>query len=94
MEGGVSRNLSVTEITTSSISLNWTEPLGNSSFYRVQWTNGSSTLNKSVFDKTTTISNLTAGESYDITVTAVAADDQTEGEIPSIEYNGQMDHLL
>uniref|UniRef100_A0A3B3H579 Fibronectin type-III domain-containing protein n=1 Tax=Oryzias latipes TaxID=8090 RepID=A0A3B3H579_ORYLA len=65
------RNLSVTEITTSSISLNWTEPVGNSSFYRVQWTNGSSTLNKSVFDKTTTISNLTAGENYDITVTAV-----------------------
>ncbi|XP_078805347.1 zinc finger protein ZIC 2a [Oryzias latipes] len=74
------RNLSVTEITTSSISLNWTEPLGNSSFYRVQWTNGSSTLNTSVFEKTTTISNLTAGVRYGINVTAVAADNQTEGE--------------
>uniref|UniRef100_A0A3B3HYG5 Fibronectin type-III domain-containing protein n=1 Tax=Oryzias latipes TaxID=8090 RepID=A0A3B3HYG5_ORYLA len=65
------RNLSVTEITTSSISLNWTEPLGNSSFYRVQWKNGSSTLNTSVFEKTTTISNLTAGVRYGINVTAV-----------------------
>uniref|UniRef100_A0A8C7WYR0 Fibronectin type-III domain-containing protein n=1 Tax=Oryzias sinensis TaxID=183150 RepID=A0A8C7WYR0_9TELE len=84
-------NLSVTEITTSSISLNWTEPLGNSSFYRVQWTNGSSTLNKSVFDKTTTISNLTAGGSYNIKVTAVAADDQTEGEsVSTVKYTSKL----
>ncbi|XP_023811935.1 receptor-type tyrosine-protein phosphatase eta-like [Oryzias latipes] len=85
------RNLSVTEITTSSISLNWTEPLGNSSFYRVQWKNGSSTLNINVFDKTTTISNLTAGDRYDIKVIAVAADDQTEGEsVSTVKYTSKL----
>ncbi|XP_037623767.1 receptor-type tyrosine-protein phosphatase eta isoform X4 [Sebastes umbrosus] len=77
---GVVRNLSVTEITTSSISLNWTEPEGNSSSYRVQWTDGNVPGSNNVNQTHTTITNLTAGVHYEITVTAVADDGLTEGQ--------------
>ncbi|XP_036068490.1 receptor-type tyrosine-protein phosphatase eta isoform X4 [Oryzias melastigma] len=73
------RDLTVTEITTSSISLSWTEPLGQSSYYEVEWSNGSYTRNVSLAKKSKTISNLTAGVQYNISVTAVAADNQTKG---------------
>ncbi|XP_036068492.1 receptor-type tyrosine-protein phosphatase eta [Oryzias melastigma] len=73
------RNLTVTEITTSSISLSWTEPLGQSSYYVVEWSNGSYTLNANVTDERLNITNLTAGVQYNIRVTAVAADNQTKG---------------
>uniref|UniRef100_A0AAV2KZP4 Fibronectin type-III domain-containing protein n=1 Tax=Knipowitschia caucasica TaxID=637954 RepID=A0AAV2KZP4_KNICA len=33
-------NLTVTDVTTSSLSLNWTKPQGRSSIYSVQWTDG------------------------------------------------------
>ncbi|RVE72230.1 hypothetical protein OJAV_G00059530 [Oryzias javanicus] len=74
------RNLTVTEVTTVSMTLSWMEPLGNSSFYEVQWSDGSSTLKDNVTDKNMIISNLTAGVQYGINVTAVAADKQTKGE--------------
>ncbi|XP_050929430.1 receptor-type tyrosine-protein phosphatase eta isoform X11 [Lates calcarifer] len=74
------RNLSVTNFTTSSVSLNWTEPEGNSSFYRVQWTDGKFSLTDNVSETSITISNLTAGVQYKVTVTAVAGDHQTVGQ--------------
>ncbi|KAM7414244.1 hypothetical protein PAMA_019185 [Pampus argenteus] len=72
---GVS-DLIVTEITTTSINLTWTKPTGNSSFYKVWWTDGITAI---VMETSKTITNLTPGKKYDISVTAVADDGQTEG---------------
>ena len=58
----------------------WTKPLGKSSFYRVQWTGGNVTGN----DTFVTITGLTAGVQYEITVTAVADDNSTEGQKATI----------
>ncbi|XP_043980901.1 receptor-type tyrosine-protein phosphatase eta isoform X2 [Gambusia affinis] len=73
-------SLTVTEVTTSSLFVNWTKPKGSSSFYRVQWKGGEINDQRNVSETSLTISNLTAGEQYTITVTAVAADKLTEGK--------------
>ncbi|KAI4825979.1 hypothetical protein KUCAC02_021638, partial [Chaenocephalus aceratus] len=80
----VVRNLSVTEITTSSISVMWNEPEGNSSSYRVQWSDGNVPKSDKVTETNITISNLTAGVQYDINVTAVAGDGSTEGQSTTV----------
>ncbi|XP_010780494.1 receptor-type tyrosine-protein phosphatase eta-like, partial [Notothenia coriiceps] len=80
----VVRNISVTEITTSSISVMWNEPEGNSSSYRVQWSDGNVTKSENVTETQITISNLTAGVQYDINVTAVAGDGSTEGQSTTV----------
>ncbi|XP_034071781.1 receptor-type tyrosine-protein phosphatase eta isoform X8 [Gymnodraco acuticeps] len=80
----VVRNLSVTEITTSSISVMWNEPEGNSSFYRVQWIDGNVNKSENVTETNITISKLTAGVHYDITITAVAGDGSTEGQSTTV----------
>nr|XP_033940757.1 receptor-type tyrosine-protein phosphatase eta isoform X3 [Pseudochaenichthys georgianus] len=80
----VVRNLSVTEITTSSISVMWNKPEGNSSSYRVQWSDGNVTKSEKVTETNITISNLTAGVQYDINVTAVAGDGSTEGQSTTV----------
>ncbi|XP_044047807.1 receptor-type tyrosine-protein phosphatase eta-like isoform X3 [Siniperca chuatsi] len=80
----VVRNLTVTGFTTSSVSLNWTEPEGKSSFYSVQWTDGEKMKTVNVSQTFKTIDNLTAGVKYNITVTAVADDDRTEGESTTV----------
>ena len=79
-EPDVVRNLTVSEITTSSVSLIWAEPEGNSSFYRVQWTGGEINLLANMSKTSTIITNLTAGVQYTITVTAVADDGHIEGQ--------------
>ncbi|XP_064859069.1 receptor-type tyrosine-protein phosphatase eta-like isoform X2 [Oncorhynchus nerka] len=76
----VIRNLTVTEITTSSVSLSWTEPLGNSSFYRVEWTGGSRHMNTTTNVTAFNVTELTAGVKYTFRVTAVAGDNMTEGK--------------
>eukprot|EP00063_Salmo_salar_P005253 XP_013980088.1 PREDICTED: receptor-type tyrosine-protein phosphatase eta-like isoform X1 [Salmo salar] len=73
------RNPTVSEITTSSMSLSWTEPEGNSSFYRVEWTDGSKTMNRTTHETAFNINELTAGVWYTFRVTAVAGDNMTEG---------------
>ncbi|XP_016085817.1 receptor-type tyrosine-protein phosphatase eta-like [Sinocyclocheilus grahami] len=73
-------NLTVSEITPSSVFLTWEEPVGNRSFFKIQWTgdktNGSSTTSNTSYH----ITDLTAGVSYTFIITAVAADQSTEGE--------------
>ncbi|XP_040894108.1 receptor-type tyrosine-protein phosphatase eta [Toxotes jaculatrix] len=78
------RNLSVIDVSTSSVALNWTAPEGNSSFYRVQWTSGSASGTNTVSETSVTISNLTAGVQYTITVTAVAYDGITDGQSSTV----------
>ncbi|XP_070827425.1 receptor-type tyrosine-protein phosphatase eta-like [Chaetodon trifascialis] len=78
------RNLNVTQITTSSVSLSWTEPEGNSSFYRVQWTDGLLKKTLNVNETHAHITNLTAGVRYEISVTAVAGDGLTEGQSTAV----------
>ena len=74
----------MTNVTTSSVSVNWTKPEGNSSFYRVQWTGGRVTETKNVSETSLTISDLTAGVQYEISVTAVADDKHTEGQSSTV----------
>uniref|UniRef100_UPI0037E8ED9F receptor-type tyrosine-protein phosphatase eta isoform X2 n=1 Tax=Semicossyphus pulcher TaxID=241346 RepID=UPI0037E8ED9F len=74
----VVRNLTVGQVTTSSISLMWAEPEGESSFYRVQWTNRGTNRNISVTETNINITELTAGVQYNFTVIAVAGDNTTE----------------
>ncbi|XP_026167719.1 receptor-type tyrosine-protein phosphatase eta isoform X3 [Mastacembelus armatus] len=84
MKPEVVRNLAVTEFTTSSVSLSWTEPEGNSSFYILHWTNGNVRDTANVTETFKNITNLTAGVQYNISVTAVADDGYTEGQKTSV----------
>ncbi|XP_022610174.1 receptor-type tyrosine-protein phosphatase eta isoform X3 [Seriola dumerili] len=78
------RNLTVTNVTTSSVSVNWSEPEGNSSFYTVEWTDGNFSATENVSETSMTISNLTAGVQYKINVTAVADDNHTKGQTTAV----------
>ncbi|XP_022610368.1 receptor-type tyrosine-protein phosphatase H-like [Seriola dumerili] len=78
------RNLTVTNVTTSSVSVNWSEPEGNSSFYTVEWTDGNFSATENVSETSMTISNLTAGDRYKIIVTAVADDNHTKGQTTAV----------
>ncbi|XP_045562202.1 receptor-type tyrosine-protein phosphatase eta isoform X3 [Salmo salar] len=80
----VIRNLTVSEITTSSVFLSWIEPLGNSSFYRVEWTGGSRDMNTTTNETAFNVTELTAGVKYTFRVTAVAGDEMTEGKNISV----------
>ncbi|XP_029607466.1 titin isoform X6 [Salmo trutta] len=80
----VIRNLTVSEITTSSVFLSWIEPLGNSSFYRVEWTGGSRDMNTTSNETAFNVTELTAGVKYTFRVTAVAGDEMTEGKNISV----------
>lgn len=81
-EPGQVMHLAVNEtvITTSSIFVMWTKPEGNSSSYKVRWTDGTTNRNASVNETNMNITGLTAGVQYDISVVAVADDGWTEGE--------------
>lgn len=72
--------LHVTDVTTSSASLNWTIPKGQVSSFKVQWTNGTNNGSEKTNETWYTITNLTSGVSYNVTVSAVAADGYTEGK--------------
>ncbi|XP_055365802.1 receptor-type tyrosine-protein phosphatase eta [Betta splendens] len=77
-------NLTVTEVTTSSMVLNWTKPVGNTSFYKVQWTNGTGMMTLNTTTTSVNISSLTPGVLYTISVTAVADDGVTQGQNASV----------
>ncbi|KAF4081215.1 hypothetical protein AMELA_G00158900, partial [Ameiurus melas] len=72
-------NLTVSIINTSSVSLTWNEPLGNRSYFTVNWTGGSVNNSSNTSNTSYTVTGLTAGVNYTFTVTAVAADGQTAG---------------
>lgn len=80
IEPEVVTSLSVVNITTSSMFVSWTKPVGNSFFYKVQWTN----FSVNVSDTFKIITNLTAGVQYEINVTAVAGDGSTKGQSATV----------
>ncbi|XP_053332124.1 receptor-type tyrosine-protein phosphatase eta-like isoform X2 [Clarias gariepinus] len=80
----VASDLSVTEITTSSLFLNWTEPIGKRSFFKVQWSVGSITLSLTTSNTFFNFTDLNPGVSYTFLISAVAADNITEGEAISL----------
>uniref|UniRef100_A0A9J8BSQ4 protein-tyrosine-phosphatase n=1 Tax=Cyprinus carpio carpio TaxID=630221 RepID=A0A9J8BSQ4_CYPCA len=73
-------NLTVSEITTSSVFLTWKEPLGNRSFFKIQWTSYKTNGSSTTYNTSYNITGLTAGVNYTFIITAVAADRSTEGE--------------
>ena len=77
------RNFTVFNITTSSVVLNWAEPVGYWSFYRVEWNNGSTSMNETTTQTDFTVENLIPGVNYTFTVTTVARDNKTKGN-PSV----------
>ncbi|XP_039881142.1 receptor-type tyrosine-protein phosphatase eta [Simochromis diagramma] len=83
-ESEVVMRLSAVNVTTSSIFVSWTKPVGNSSFYKVQWTDGGTNFSVNVNVTSYTITNLTAGVQYEINVTAVADDNYTEGQSATV----------
>ncbi|XP_042150857.1 receptor-type tyrosine-protein phosphatase eta isoform X1 [Oncorhynchus tshawytscha] len=80
----VIRNLTVTEITTSSVSLSWTEPFGNRSFFRVEWTDGNTSGSQNTPETSYNVTALTPGVQYLFTVTAVAGDNTTVGQSKTV----------
>ncbi|XP_036390561.1 receptor-type tyrosine-protein phosphatase eta [Megalops cyprinoides] len=75
----VIRNLSVTKVTTTSVFLDWTEPQGERSYFRVEWESSSMNNTTSTKERSINIAGLTAGTQYTFRVTAVAADNETQG---------------
>lgn len=72
------KNLSITSVTTSSISLSWHKPEGNVESYRVRW---NEMLDEMLINMTsTTITDLTPGSKYNISVAAVVKNFTTEGQ--------------
>ncbi|XP_053498368.1 receptor-type tyrosine-protein phosphatase eta-like isoform X1 [Ictalurus furcatus] len=79
IEPDIVKSLTSSEVTTTSVFLDWNKPLGVSSFFIVRWTN-SSTTPVTAFN----ITDLTPGTNYTFTVSAVAADNKTEGSLVSL----------
>lgn len=70
----------MTDVTTSSVSLNWTESTGQQCSFKVQWTNGTNNWNQATNKTSFTITSLTSGVGYNVTVSAVAADGSIEAK--------------
>lgn len=70
-EPEVIRDLSVTNFTTTSVSLKWAAPEGHISFYIVNWTSGAAINTEKTYMSNFTISDLTPGVKYNFTVSAV-----------------------
>ena len=71
--------------------LNWTKPEGQSSFYRVQWNNGTTNLDVSTTKTEINVTELTAGVQYKFVVLAVAGDNKTTSETAEIfHYTSKM----
>ncbi|XP_051739166.1 receptor-type tyrosine-protein phosphatase eta isoform X5 [Ctenopharyngodon idella] len=86
----VTGNLTVSEVTTSSVFLSWNEPIGNRSFFKVKWTNKT----KETSNTSHNITDLTAGVNYTFCITAVAADNSTEGDAICISQYTKPDVIM
>ncbi|KAM4043758.1 receptor-type tyrosine-protein phosphatase beta-like [Anomaloglossus baeobatrachus] len=77
------KNLKTEIITTTSISLSWEKPDGNTSAYQNQIL-GDSTFNKTVTSTSYTIEGLTPGNYYTLIVTAVVGENNVTGNSSAI----------
>ncbi|KAM9854710.1 receptor-type tyrosine-protein phosphatase eta-like [Aulostomus maculatus] len=77
-------NLRITEVTTSSVTLNWTAPDGGATSYILRWTGEGHTINETTTETTFTLKDLIPGSRYYMTVAAVAGEILNEGEQTSI----------
>ncbi|XP_077567249.1 receptor-type tyrosine-protein phosphatase eta-like [Stigmatopora nigra] len=73
-------NVSVTWVTTSQISLNWSRPEGNYSSFQVRWTDGETVRINLASLPSITLGGLSAGTSYDVAVFTVADDQMTQSQ--------------
>lgn len=60
--------------------LNWSEPIGERSFYLVKWRNETAELSKYSSDTHVNVTELTPGEKYCFHVAAVAGENKTESD--------------
>ncbi|XP_019749602.1 receptor-type tyrosine-protein phosphatase eta-like isoform X3 [Hippocampus comes] len=77
-------NLEVNHVTTSSITVSWTKPEGNYSFYRVKWTDGKIVQKENVTVTSKIMTGLSAGTMYNVSVTTLADDGMTEGDSETV----------
>lgn len=74
--------------------LMWTEPEGESSFYRVQWTNGTTSWDVSVTETKINVTELTSGVRHSFTVIAVAGDNTTESKMAEISHSTSKNYIF
>lgn len=79
-EPAVVRNLTVTNVTTSSLSLSWAEPEGNAALYTIRVAGEGKNIENTTTETSFVIKELTPGSQYNISVAAVAVDLSKEGE--------------
>lgn len=79
-EPAVVGNLSVTNVTTSSLSLSWAEPEGSATSYTIRLAGEGVNVENSTSETSFVIEDLTPGSQYNISVAAVAVAPSNEGE--------------
>ncbi|XP_039598414.1 receptor-type tyrosine-protein phosphatase eta-like [Polypterus senegalus] len=76
-------NLTISNISTSSLSLSWTPPNGNAGSYRVDVT-GSTVMNVTTTSAFANLTGLIPGSMYTLQVVALAEDNMTEGDAVAV----------
>ena len=71
-EPGKIEGLRIAGVTTSSVSVSWTAPQGNVERYTVRWSSAGGAGVKNTSDTSYTISGLSPGVLYNVTVAAVS----------------------
>ncbi|XP_077372151.1 receptor-type tyrosine-protein phosphatase eta isoform X2 [Festucalex cinctus] len=77
-------NLVGNNVMTSSITVTWSKPEGKYSFYMVRWTDGQVSKSDQVNKTSKNITGLSAGTMYNINVTTLAEDRETEGDTTAV----------
>lgn len=73
-------NLTVTDVTTSSLSLSWAKPEGNFALYTIRLAAEGANVEHNTTETSFVIEDLTPGSQYNISVAAVAVGPSNEGE--------------
>ncbi|MGH0169938.1 UNVERIFIED_CONTAM: hypothetical protein FKN15_058145 [Acipenser sinensis] len=86
-------NLTAENITTTSIALSWSAPIGNAIGYRVEAI-GNPSKNLTVNTLFTEITGLVPGSNYTLRIIALAADNVTEGDAVTISRFTKPDIII
>lgn len=80
LDPAVVEKLTVTDVTTTSMSLSWLKPeFGNAESYCVRWNHNDSIFD-SIFNTSVTIPDLTPGSQYNISVAATVQNGTIKGQ--------------